>query len=411
MTISSLQNDGSWKKYEPVLNKISKHKIEPYITYRRINTGMIFWDKMDIVQHSLEDCSEVDLISNQNTEKNCIHCHTFQNRNPQTLLLHLRKAPGGTLIKYPGKTLWLKTKTPYTLSSFVYPSWHPSEPVIAFSTNKIHQNFFGSGHRLNHVRDDASDIVVYDISDNLVYTDPVIASFDNENLPTWSPDGKYLYYIRTKHENKNLADSLELYDLLRIPINTKEQSFGVPELLISSDSLQRSISWPQISPDGKYLVFCMADYGYFTINDPSSDLYLMDLTNLSFKKLPVNSEMTESFPSWSGNNRWLMFTSKRLDGRFTLPCFSHIDSLGNAHKPFVLPMDDPRKFLSRLTNVNRPVFVSGEIEFTQNELLEIIYSETSEVVFDSVNVDIDAIAGATAIDTSMQHTGTPYMRD
>lgn len=412
-TIMAKQHDGLWVRWDPIVNYITEDRIEPYISYRRINPGMIYWDKMDIVQRSLEDCREYSILSNQNTKNNCINCHTFQNRNPETLLLHLRKAPGGTLIQLNNKTLWLNTKTPHTLSSFVYPSWHPSEPIIAFSTNRIHQNFFGVGHRLNHVRDDASDIVIYDISKNLVYTDPKIATPDFENLPTWSPDGNYLYYIKTKHENKYYPDSLEWYDLMRIPVNTDQQSFGKPELLISSDSIQQSISWPQVSPDGKYLVFCITDYGYFTINDPESDLYMMELNGLTYKKLPVNSEYTESFPSWSGNSRWLMFTSKRLDGRFTIPCFSYIDDSGIAYKPFAIPMKNPREFLTRLTNINRPVFVSGKIETTQNELLGVVYSKTSGVMFDSLNVDIDAIAGATVeLENVMTpQTGTPYMKD
>jgi Tol biopolymer transport system component len=269
------------------------------------------------------------------------------------------------------------------------------------------------GDRLNHVRDDASDLVIYDLEKNLVYTDPGIATPDFENLPTWSPDGKYLYFIKTRHENKYLPDTVELYDLLRVPVNTKEQSIGTPELLISSDSVQKSISWPQVSPNGKFLVFCMTDYGYFTINDPTSNLYLMNLEDLSYNELPVNSNMTESFPSWSGNGRWLMFTSKRLDGRFTSPCFSYIDSSGIAQKPFVIPMKDPREYLTRLTNINRPVFVAGKIDFTQNDLLDVIYSEKSNVIFDSLCVDIDAIAGATVEleNVITPQTGTPYMKD
>jgi hypothetical protein len=411
MIIKARLADGKWKTFEPITNYVSGTEIEPFITYRRINPGMIYWDKMDIVQRSLEDGSENTLISNQNTKYNCINCHTFQNRNPETFLLHLRKAPGGTIIRTDDKNLWLNTKTPFTLSSFVYPSWHPYESIIAFSTNKIHQNFFGTGNRLNHVRDEASDIVIYDYEKNLVYTDPAIATSNFENLPAWSPKGDFIYYISSDHKYKYEPDSMEMYDLYRIAINTREQTFGQPELLISSDSIHHSISWPQVSPDGNYLVFCVTDYGYFTINDPSSNLYLMNLKDFSYQELNVNSDMTESFPSWSGNSHWLMFTSKRLDGRFTTPCFSYIDSAGVAHKPFVIPMKDPRNFMTRLTNMNRPVFVSGKINLTQNKLLSIVNSETSGVVFDSIHVDVDAIAGATVENIVTPQTAAPYMKD
>lgn len=398
-----------WKSFKSIENMISKDSIDPYIAYRRINTGMILWDDMAIVQRNLQGFNESDIISNQNTKNSCIHCHTFQNRDPNKMILQMRRSPSGTLIKTKEKTLWLSTKTPYTLSAFVYPAWHPNGRLIAFSTNKIHQNFFGHGSRNNHVRDDASDIVIYDIFNNIVFTTPDIATNDFENLPAWSPDGKYLYYIKADQKFKYLPDSLEKYDLMRIMFDQESKEWGKPEMLVSSEKTGLSISFPQVSPDGKYVIFCMADYGYFTINNTSSDLYILDIVNNTITKLPVNSSQTESFPSWSDNGRWILFASKSFDGMFTLPFFSYIDSTGTAHKPFVIPFKDPSAYLTRMTNMNRPVFLIGKVNYTQQELLEIAYSSTEEVVFDSINVDINAIAGATANKNSLDdETSTLY---
>lgn len=411
-TISvAVRENKNWKAFIPSENRVTSDKIDPYITYRRINPGMIFWDNMAIVQRSLENFKESDIISNQNTEKNCMNCHTFHERNPESFLLHLRKAPGGTLVKTENTTRWLNTKTPYTLSGFVYPAWHPNGNFIAFSTNRIHQNFFGTGDRINHVRDDASDIVVYDIASNLVFTDPSLATLDFENIPSWAPDGNYLYFIRSLREFKYLPDSSEKYDLMRVSFSPETKEFGEPETLLSHEETNLSATFPQVSPDGRFLLFCQADYGYFNINNRSSDLYMMDLTDFSYKKLPVNSDVTESWPSWSDNSRWIMFTTKRIDDIITIPHLAHVDPDGNVSRAFPVPFKDPQSYLTRVTNMNRPVFVKGKVPYSQDELEKIVYSQTDDVIFDSVNVDINAISGATVVNETTTGTSVPYMRD
>lgn len=339
-----------------------------------------------------------------------MHCHTFQNGDPGTFILHLRKPPAGTIIRTQTGTRWLNSATPYTLSPFVYPSWHPGGRYIAFSTNRIHQNFFGKGERINHVRDDASDIVIYDLDSNLVFTSPELSSFDFENLPSWSPDGNYLYFIRSPHQQKYLPDTAEKYDLLRISFKEENREFGEPEVLISSGETASSMSFPQVSPDGKYLVFCIADYGYFNINNPSSDLYLLNISTLEYSELPINSAYTESWPCWSQNSRWLMFTTKRIDGVFTVPHFAYVDSSGNAGKPFPLPLKYPEEFFTRITNFNRPVFVTGKVTYSPDDLQRMVVAQTENVVFDTVNVEIDALSGST-INKSVSETGTSYMQE
>jgi hypothetical protein len=401
--------DNKWVSFREFSDSIVSDKMDPYIVYRRINTGLVFWNNMSIVQRSIENCEEVELINNKNSKNGCIHCHTFQNNDPKNLLMHFRAGPAGTFIKTENKTLWLNSSTPHTLSGFVYPSWHPKRNLIAFSTNKINQDFHGFGHRINYVRDLASDIVLYDIDNNKVFTSPEIATMDCENLPNWSPDGKWIYFIRCPHKIKGVSDTLTKYDLLRISYDDRTEKFGKAETILSSSKTGMSISFPTVSPDGKYLVFCMADYGYFDINNPTSDLYMMDLKTFEYAKLTLNSDFAESFHCWSSNGRWLSFTSKRIDGIITIPFFSYIDENGDASKPFPLPVKDPESLKTRLFNYNRPIFVSGAIKLDQNILLDQIQQKPTNVWFDSLNVDLDAISGPTMQTLKKEETGVPYM--
>jgi hypothetical protein len=409
--ISSKESNNKWTVYEPFYQYIASQHIDNYIVFRRINTSLFFWNDMSIVQRNISNFSETHITNNKNFNNGCIHCHSFSRNNSENFLLHFRRKPSGTLIKNEDKLYWLDSKTKYTLSGFVYPSWHPGGKLIAFSTNTINQDFYASGHRINYVRDVASDIVIYDIEKKLIFTSPEIASKDFENLPNWSPDGKYLYFTRMPHKLKNLPDTLVKYDLVRIPFDEKTGTLGKAEVLLTSSETNMSISFPEASPDGKFIVFCMADYGYFTIGNPTSDLYIMDVVTLDYRKLNINSDYSESFHNWSENGRWLVFASKRIDGLITLPFFSYFDENGNESKPFVLPVEDPSTLKTNLFNYNRPVFVTNKIGIKQDDIMQFVKNKPDKVSFDTINVDIDAIAGPTAPAEKRPENGNPYMEN
>jgi len=387
----AINRNKSWHIFPAITNYVSNDSIDPYIVFRKINPALILWNDMAIVQRNTESFEESAILENKNTGGNCMHCHTFQNRNPEKFMLHLR-APGGTYIKSGEIQRWLDTKTSYTIASFAYPAWHPTKNIIAFSTNKIQQVMYSTGEHLNAVFDDVSDIVMYDILNNEVFTSHQIAGEDLENLPEWSPDGKYLYYINCPISRKQKMGKLVKYDLMRIAFDSELRNWGKPELLLSSDSTGFSISFPKVSPDGNQLIFCAADIGYFTISNPTSDLYILDLQTKSFRKLNVNSSKTESFHDWSFNSKWIVFASKREDGLITLPYFSHIDENGLESKPFVLPEENPETQLTGLFNYNRPVFVSGKTKISESDILEEISKPVSKVKFDSAHVYIDSLA-------------------
>ena len=72
-----------------------------------------------------------------------------------------------------------------------------------------------------------------------------------------------------------------------------------------------------------------------------------------------------------------MFSSKRDDGLFTRPYFSHIDSLGNASKPFVLPQENPLFYKICLEIYNVPEFVKEPVRMNPQTLAEAAFSKES----------------------------------
>ena len=387
---------GRWEKFKTITNTIAPEKIDSYVVFRLINPAYILWEKMGIYQRNVENYSMKPVLVNLTTEKNCMNCHTFCSNNPGKMMLHLRGTPGGTILYNEGNVLMLNTATLFTMSSCVYPSWHPDGNIIAFSVNKIKQQFHSAGIRGQTVIDRASDLVLYDIKKNMITTSPRVSTGRLENLPNWSPDGKYLYFISGPKYDPAIPDTLIKYDLMRISFDANTGIWGEVDTVLLAEETGKSISFPEVSPDGKYLLFCMADYGYFTIYSPTSDLYLMDLKSFDYKKPDINSSHVESFHSWSSNSKWFLFASKRIDGLNTMIFFSYVDNEGNAHKPVLLPQKDPSFYKTFIYNFNRPVFIKEKVQINPKRLTEIAYSKIQNVNFDP-EVDIDALSGATRI--------------
>ncbi len=136
---------------------------------------------------------------------------------------------------------------------------------------------------------------------------------------------------------------------------------------------------PAVSPDGKFMVCALTDYGYFTIFHKNSDLYLINLETQEIKKMELNSNTAESHSSWSSNGRWLVFSSKRTDGVLTRPYIAFIDSTGTAHTPFLLPQEDPEMYDLLQANYNRPDLVTGKVELTPIEIRNLVTGEAQKV--------------------------------
>lgn len=217
-----------------------------------------------------------------------------------------------------------------------------------------------------------------------MFSSPKISTSSRENLPTWSPDGKWLYYISAPEANDSLNNRLNIkYDLVRIGFNPKTYEFGNVDTILTSRQTGLSITFPLISPDGKYLVFCMTDHGYFTIYHRISDLYIMNLETREYHKLDINTSSNESYHSWSSNGRWLCFSSKRFDNIYSRPFFTYFDSNGKTHKPFVMPQEDPDFYNTYMKNYNRPELVFGEVKVTALEMRDKVYQDAEKINFET----------------------------
>ena len=360
------KRDGEWLAYHGFNMYVAEDKVDPYLAYRLITPGYSLWREMSICQRDLESYRESRIYSNSQGRGNCVNCHSFCERDPDRMLFHLRSELAGTYIFRNGKKEKLDTKTEETISSLVYPYWHPSGDYVAFSVNKTNQVLHTTDPNRIEVFDEASDMVVYDLDNHQIVTASHLygdASF--ETFPTFSPDGQSLYFCSAKAVEPMPEDYKAVrYSLCRVDFDPSDCSFGeTVDTLYNASVLGGSVSFPRISPDGRFLAFTLSGYGTFSIWHKDADIYCIDLQSGCVSEMTaLNSDDVESYHCWSGNGRWMVVSSRRDDGLYTRPYISYVDENGVASKPFLLPQKNPKKYYDfQMFSYNIPEFVEDEI--------------------------------------------------
>lgn len=351
-----------WYEFAPIVNRVSGDPIDPVLVYRLIPPGYETWSSMGLYQRDLSSFREDPIIENKHIEDNCVNCHSFAKGSPENMMFHIRGSMGGTMIKKGQEIKKVDLKREETLSAGVYPSWHPSGDYIAYSTNKIEQYFHAHPDKTIEVLDRHSDLIIYHTNTGEVTHVPgTKGNKYMETFPSWSPDGKYLYYSRTDAGAETAFDSIS-YDIYRIGFDAGNAQFGNTEPVLIVTDQHRSASFPRISPDGKYLLCTVHKYGTFPIWHKEADLCLVSLENGEVKYPEIlNSDASDSFHSWSSNSRWIVFSSRRWDGQYTKLYISHMDEKGQFQKPFLLPQRSPAFYGSFFYSYNVPELVTEKI--------------------------------------------------
>lgn len=361
-----------WKSYEPFFMHVAAEPCESHLAYRLIAPGYGLWNRMGIYQRNLRNYSQTPVYENFLTGNNCVNCHSFPSRNPSRMVFHMRAQYGGTVFIDGKRIEKLDTKTDSTISALVYPFWHPSGKFIAFSVNKTSQAFHSNDPNRLEVFDSESDVVVYDVTRKEVFSSPLLRRKEAfETFPTFSPDGKSLFFCSAKAVEKMPEGYRQAhYSLCRIAFDPETKNFSgkVDTLFAAGDSL--SASFPRVSPDGRYLVFTRHAYGNFSIWHRDSDLWCIRLDDGQMWPLEAaNSDDVDSYHSWSGNSRWLVFSSRRDDGLYTRPYIACIRPDGRACKPFMLPQKDPVRYYGSLfCSFNIPEFISGPVKVNRHRI-------------------------------------------
>ncbi|MBQ0025190.1 MAG: PD40 domain-containing protein [Bacteroidales bacterium] len=362
----SAKIDGKWFRYLPFDIYVSRDSIDATLLYRRVDPGYELYSRMGIYQRELGSFKERPLLENKKSSPGCMNCHSVSQCAPENFQLHLRGKNGGTYIVSGRKDATVfNMSNPQTLGT-VYPYWHPDGRYIAYSLNDIRQSFHNIPSKVLEVYDLASDIAVFDTeSGSLILNDVLMDSTKFETFPAFSPDGRRLWFTRSEASK----DFLNIrYSLCYVDFDPETGVMGNDIVCAWKDST-RSVSFPRPSYDGKHLLFTVSDYGNFSIWHKEADLYMLDIESGEVREAaPLNSPDTESYHSWSSNSRWVAFSSRREDGRYTRIYIAHCDENGNFSKPFRMPQCTPEDDVMMLQSYNIPEFCKGEVTIDESKV-------------------------------------------
>jgi len=367
--IFSKDSEGKWIEFKTITNRVASEPIDPYLYYRLLYPGYESWAELSINCRSLESFKSESFIENSVVDQNCVNCHSFNNGKSDDFLFHMRGTMGGTYFYQDGKFKKINLKTKEMKNGAVYPRWHPSGKFVAFSSNKIIQRFHAADNKKVEVSDLESSLVLYDVEKNEMMNIELAGKEKfMDTYPEWSPDGKYLYFCRADQIGEKYDFKEIKYNLCRVPFKIDKRTFGEVELVFDAAHINKSIAFPRISPNGKFLILTLFDYGCFPIWHKEADLYSINLDSFKADRLDLNSDYSDSYHSWSSNGKWLIFSSKRGDGLTARPYISYIEETGISDKPFILPQEDPEFYQRFLKSFNIPEFSTFKIDLNPGEI-------------------------------------------
>ena len=367
-----IRKDGQWKQYKDFNVSVSNYALDEWgLTYRRIAPGYEVFSHMGLYQRDLSTFDEYAIIENTQVPGMCVNCHSAHQKDPKKFVFHVRGDHGATMFQIDGKREWLKASNEQLGGSMVYPYWHPNGKFCAFSTNQTRQGFHVVSNKRVEVLDLSSDVFVYNPETHEIITDSLLQTKDwSENSPVFSPDGRTLYYMTCYQQEYPAHFKDEKYNLCKIDFDPETGKFGEKvDTIFNAVAMGKSLTWPRPSYDGKYMLFTLIDYGYFSVWHSESDQWLLNLQTGEARELKeINSDKADSYHNWNLNSHWVVFTSRRDDGLYSRLYLACVDDEGHFSKPFMLPQRHPLEYYSEsLYSFNVPDFTKTKVEFDADE--------------------------------------------
>jgi len=401
-----LDGNNRWNRFETITNTIADADIDDYLVYRKLKLS-VTWKDMGMYQRNLKNFGESIVLHNSSFDGGCVNCHSFLSNSSDNMLTQIRSSKYGTpmLVAQNGEVTPVNTQTKFTPGKAGFTAWHPNGGVIAFSINKFEMFFHTAAVEVRDVFSHASDLALYLLDSNRIISTGKITKPDRmETFPEWSPSGRYLYFCSAPQLPVERYREVRC-DLMRISYDCKTRKWGDLETVLSAQDVNGSITQPRFSPDGRFLLFNVSEYSAFPIHQAESDLYLMETETGRYYRLPISSDRNDSWHGWSSNGRWIVFSSKRIDGRFTRPFFSYIDGTGKVYKPFVLPQKDPTFYDSLVQVYNIPELIKGPIRVRAKQLSSSIFAYKQAPHADIIT---GATPGAPSVPTLKDWTAPGY---
>jgi dipeptidyl aminopeptidase/acylaminoacyl peptidase len=379
LDVWSRGSDGRWLHFAAVRHHVAPEPVDAWLAYRKFRPFYDSGGPLGLYQRDLRGFAERALVTAADLDVACVNCHTFADRRPETFIFQTRggQHPPATVLVERGQARRVDPRPSGSGPPAGFASWHPNGQLVAFSRNRIYQ-FYPQAVRAKAALDVASSLAVHAVANGQT-TVPAALNPPGRlpTFPCWSPDGRWLYfssaprlwpadtYLPVAHQ-KQLR-----YDVQRAAFDAATGAWGGLETVVAAGAVGGSALEPRVSPDGRWLVFCVCEAGSFPVFQERSDLWLLDLRTPGARPValePGGATRHDSWHSWSGNSRWLVCASKRDNELLARPYLRYLDADGHASKPFVVPRRDPRADQRDPCTYNVPEFVAGPVRVSRSAL-------------------------------------------
>lgn len=362
---------------------VSDDPVDGYLTYRLIEPSYQMYHEVSIEERCVENFEETTICDYKHTDNACMNCHTHAQQRGDLSFFYIRGPKGGAILNRDGKLRKLTLNAEGMLSGTVYGEIHPSGRFGVFSTNIILPSLHTVAENRMEVYDSASDLTVADFDNNKMINLPHVAEADKlETFPCFSADGESVYYC--------VADTVALpqdirqlkYSVLRADFDSQTGFISEKvDTVWNGPAHDASACHPKVSPDGRWLMFSVADYGTFPLYHIESTLCLIDLQTGEERMLEsIKGDKSDTYHSWSSNGRWFVFASKRGDGQFSKPYFCHIDESGEVTKPFALPQKSPSFYEYNFKSFNLPDLGNSATGLNVRNVRKMFKSESEKFI-------------------------------
>lgn len=425
----------SLQTFPPLCWFIADEPIDPYIIYRTSIFEDASFHHIVIEQKNIENFETVPLLDNFLMNNNCMNCHACEGNNINNFIVHLRGTLTGTLLAREGELTKLRIPDSHLGLRLVYPSWYPGGDFIAFSTNQVYSQHFSTPRRKGLVTvDTLGDIVVLDTKTlELFSCDELTTDEYDDVFPCFSADGRSLFFCRapargTEAERQALekvrkqarhtpADSLFFRsgerlenwmgvsderiekanalraDLMQIDFDPDTRRFSNLRTVARFSDMNLSVTMPFASPDGEYLVVSALPTTTFSVQIMGDlyKIYLHDSTpsglmppgvECGYRIEPVhslNTDGSETFHTFSDNNRWMVFASNRETFGIPELYISYVSEDGRFAPPFILPQRETDFYARNLRAFLFPFLSTVPAKFNATKTAEAAHGESVEL--------------------------------